>query len=298
MTLPSERRNLVVRILAVVSILALIYLLVHQRSLQNEARQLTEERALAKQEADLLRSLVALDTLLLNDDYHLAQETTTQLKSSVEDSAILELLTTHEALISHMQKNWSKSQSRPSLPAFAASRPTTGPTVVPDASMEEDSLLTLQDKLDSMAFALQKAEMFADKLQVQVDENTAGNYLTFKSIQGNSVYYVGDIQGGKANGTGVGLLSTGSRYEGEWKNNKKHGNGIFQWQDGALYNGEYRNDQRHGAGTYQWPNGERFVGGWEKDVRSGQGTFYDAKGKVVASGLWRDDELVKRKKGK
>ena len=267
--------------------------------MQKKVAQLTSDTELAQIEANHLRHIISMDTLLLNDRYDLALAETNDLLGSVKDSALIELLANHEDVILLMQKHWNNSQQQPSLPSFPSSELTLKrPVAMQDPIENEDSLMAMQDKLDSMAFALQKAKVFADKLQVQVDENTAGNYLSFKSRKGNSVYYVGDIKDGKANGTGVGLLSTGSRYEGQWMNNQKHGKGIFQWQDGALYDGEYRDDLRHGTGTYHWPNGEKFVGEWEKDVRSGDGTFYGTDGKMVATGLWRDDELVKRKKKK
>jgi hypothetical protein len=150
------------------------------------------------------------------------------------------------------------------------------------------------NQYDSLRFALQKAEMQIRNLESRLRNTSGGNYLTFDSRQGNEVYYVGDIKNGKANGRGVALLSSGSRYLGEWQNNMKHGIGEFHWPDGAWYEGEYENDKRSGRGTYHFPDGSVFVGHWEDDVREGEGIFYDKKGGVVAQGVWEDDELVEQ----
>ena len=299
MTSFSEKRKWVYPSILAMAVMAMIYLLFENSSTRKMVQQINEEKEYAQFQAEGMRSLLNLDTLLLNNQFDQAQSVINNLNLSVSDSVFNEALIRHQAVISQMQKNWRAAQTRPALPNI--DRPDQSlkrPVADPDASINADSLRELQNELDSMAFALQKAELFANKLQVQVDENTAGNYLSFNSRKGNRINYVGDIKDGKANGTGVGLLSTGSRFEGQWKNNQKHGKGIFEWQDGARYDGEYQNDLRHGIGSYHWPNGEWFEGEWENDVRSGEGSFYGKDGKMVATGLWRDDELVQRKKEK
>lgn len=69
--------------------------------------------------------------------------------------------------------------------------------------------------------------MKIQNLQRQVKQQTTGDYLSFKSGKGNTVYYVGEIKNDMANGKGIALFGTGSRYEGEWKNNLRHGKGLF-----------------------------------------------------------------------
>lgn len=299
MSLSKGNRNIAYPLIALLSIIALIILYTSYRGLQRETKQIAAQRDSLQSQTDLLRSLLSVDTLLLDNQFEQAYTLVDQLGVGVEDPDLISFLNIRQEAITRLQENWIDAQPRPVLPKFASVQHTPRSAVnVPETEMNEDSLMALQNQLDSMAFALQKAEMFADKLQVQVNENTAGNYLSFRSRKGNIVYYVGDMKDGKAHGTGVGLFSTGSRYEGDWQNNLKHGKGVFQWQDGATYDGEYKDDLRHGSGTYHWPDGQKFVGEWEKDVRSGEGTFYDAKGKMVATGLWRDDELVKAEKEK
>lgn len=299
MSLSKGNRNIAYPLIAVLSIIALIFIYTKYDGLQRETERIVAQRDSLQNQADFLQSLLAVDTLLLDNQFDQAYSLIDQLGAGIEDPGLVTFLGVREEAITRSQENWINAQPRPVLPKFASVQVTPRSAVpVTNTEMNADSMMNLQNRLDSMAFALQKAEMFADKLQVQVNENTAGNYLTFKSRKGNMVYYVGDIKEGKAHGVGVGLFSTGSRYEGQWFNNLKHGKGVFQWQDGATYDGAYKDDLRHGTGTYHWPDGQKFVGEWEKDVRSGQGTFYDAKGKMVATGLWRDDELVKAEKEK
>ncbi|TXF89012.1 hypothetical protein FUA23_12035 [Neolewinella aurantiaca] len=145
---------------------------------------------------------------------------------------------------------------------------------------------------DSLGLLLRQAEGQVRDLRARLRQTTGANYLTFRSRENNEIYYVGEISEGKANGRGVALLSTGSRYEGEWKDNQKHGMGTFHWSDGARYEGEYENDKRSGEGSYYFPEGGVYAGGWKDDLRHGQGVFTNAKGKIVAQGIWRKDELV------
>ncbi|NJB35686.1 MORN repeat-containing protein [Croceivirga sp. JEA036] len=152
--------------------------------------------------------------------------------------------------------------------------------------------------VDSLAFALQKVKVQVSRLQEQLKNRSQGEYLKFKSKKGNLLHYVGQVDQGKANGYGIALLETGSRYEGQWLNNQRHGQGAFYWIDGEYYIGAYKEDKRSGEGTYFWPNGEKYVGQWKEDKRNGKGVFYSEKGKVVTSGVWRNDKLVSPDKKK
>lgn len=168
------------------------------------------------------------------------------------------------------------------------SSPITAPVVL--VNMEEPN----SQRYDSLSFVLQKANLQINDLQRQLEESSSSDYLSFKSKKGNNIYYVGEIKDGKANGQGVALFSTGSRYFGEWKDNMKHGEGAFYWKDGAYYEGQYAADKRSGEGTYHFPKGDVFVGNWENDLRHGKGVFYNKKGKIIAEGIWEEDELLKR----
>lgn len=165
-------------------------------------------------------------------------------------------------------------------------------------STQADGLLASEDLMltDSLSFALEKAKVQLACLKKQLNNKSFGEYLTFTNSKGSTMHYVGQVKNGKANGFGVALLSTGSRYEGEWKDNMRHGEGTYYWSDGQYYVGEYLNDKRNGQGTYYWPNGEKYAGHWEDDERDGKGTFYGKDGEVVAAGTWEDDKLEEASK--
>ena len=150
----------------------------------------------------------------------------------------------------------------------------------------EDLMLT-----DSLSFALEKAKVQLRNLKRQLSDKSFGEYLTFTNSKGSQMHYVGQVKYGKANGYGVALLNTGSRYEGQWKDNMRHGEGTYYWSDGQYYVGDYLNDKRNGQGTYFWPNGEKYAGQWEDDERDGHGVFYGKDGQIVADGTWEDDKL-------
>jgi len=137
-------------------------------------------------------------------------------------------------------------------------------------------------KYDSINFALEKTKVQLHGMRKQLQRNSLGQYLTFKSKKGNRMHYVGRVKKGQANGTGIAILDTGSRYEGEC---------AFYWKDGEYYIGNYENDKRNGLGTYYWPNKEKYVGQWKDDKRNGKGTFYSKDGKEV-TGIWKEDKLI------
>ncbi len=155
---------------------------------------------------------------------------------------------------------------------------------------------TTQDQFDSLNFALEKANMRSQSLSSQLATKSNHDFLKFTNSKEAEVYYVGETEEHRANGRGVGVYSTGSRYEGEWKDNVRHGEGVFYWPDGEYYSGNFENDQRHGYGNYYWPNGEWFSGEWENDQRNGEGIFYGKDGKIVVTGMWENNKLVERSK--
>ena len=146
--------------------------------------------------------------------------------------------------------------------------------------------------VDSLNFALEKAKVQLASMKRQLNSKSFGEYLRFTNRKGSQMHYVGQVKNDKANGFGVALLNTGSRYEGEWKDNQRHGKGTYYWSDGEYYVGEYLNDKRNGEGTYYWPNGEKYTGHWKDDKRSGEGIFYGKDGEIIADGIWQDDKLA------
>ncbi len=146
-------------------------------------------------------------------------------------------------------------------------------------------------KYDSINFILKKTKVQLNSMRKQLQQKSFGEYLTFKSKKGNRMHYVGRVKNGQANGTGIAILDSGSRYEGEWQDNQRHGQGAFYWKDGEYYVGNYANDKRNGLGTYYWPNKEKYVGQWKDDKRNGKGTFYSKDGKEI-TGVWKEDKLM------
>ena len=259
----------------------------------------TDERLLLQERTArlaVLSRLQTVDSLFHTGEYAAARTAYQELLADTSRLIDKELLNTR---IGHAGQLIRFEDRLADLRRLAARRPAEAESLSPLSPPTVVNRMPLEnsrpDQYDSLRFALQKAEMQVRNLQGQLRSSSGGNYLTFESRQGNEVYYVGDIKRGKANGRGVALLSSGSRYVGEWLDNQKHGTGEFHWPDGAYYEGEYANDQRSGRGTYHFPHGEVYVGEWEDDVRHGEGIFYDEKGEVMAQGEWKADELVEQK---
>ncbi len=151
-------------------------------------------------------------------------------------------------------------------------------------------------RYDSLYFALEKVKAQLNRVKKQQQKKSYGEYLTFTNRKHHKVHYVGQVRNDKANGYGIAVFDTGSRYEGEWKENLRHGDGSFYWTDGEYYVGQYQNDRRTGQGTYFWPNGEKYVGQWKDDQRNGEGAFYDKDSNIMTEGLWKNDKLVEQNK--
>ena len=70
---------------------------------------------------------------------------------------------------------------------------------------------------------------------------------------------------------------------------------TYRYRDGRKYVGQFRENRRNGQGTFTLPNGAKFVGEYRDDKRNGPGTEYGPDGKLLQSGTWKDDVLVKNK---
>lgn len=164
--------------------------------------------------------------------------------------------------------------------------------------MNRTALPTEIRRYDSLNFALEKTKVQLTNMRRRLQNKTVGEYLAFTNTKGSQMHYVGQVKNGMANGFGVALLNTGSRYKGEWRNNQRHGEGSFYWADGEYYIGNYTQDKRNGLGTYYWPNGEKYVGQWKDDKRNGEGVFYGKDGEIVTKGIWSDDKLEQKNQEK
>lgn len=158
----------------------------------------------------------------------------------------------------------------------------------------KDELESQKEKFDSLSqLSSEKIELLEREVRLKsqaLDRKDKIKVITFTSSKGITVHYLGEVDEGKAQGGGLGIWTTGSKYQGDWKNNLRHGKGVFTWADGEKYDGNYVNDIRQGEGTYYWPSGERYEGEWKNDRRNGQGTLYDKDGNIRYRGTWQDDK--------
>jgi len=268
---------------AMVGILALvcIYFIYKTVSLKQDVDRLIDSQMAKTTSAQIGENIAKADSLLIQGNYKAALEQYEQLSNSTGLNTELRKTMTIKLLamdkkIRREQANNTENENEPVKSTFSET-----PTV---------------KAFDSLNFALEKAELQLSSVKNQMQEKIFGEYITFKSTKGNRLHYVGQVKNKKANGIGIAILDSGSRYEGEWQNNKRHGQGTFYWIDGEHYEGSYKDDLRSGQGTYYWTNGEKYVGNWEKDMRNGKGTFYGKDGKVLTSGVWKDDKLVEEDK--
>jgi len=257
------------------------------QSLKNE---LKANRALQSQfyeQMSAYRDLLQIDSTLASGDYRTAldaYENKLDADEAVDDNEIQLRISLAEQLIDMRGALNADASLISQLRAMDSSR------------VEELATPHEIRRFDSLSFVLEKTKVQLTRLQRQLQKKSFGEYLTFTNSKGSQIHYVGEVKNKKANGQGLALLSTGSRYQGEWKDNQRHGQGTFHWPDGEYYVGGYVNDKRSGQGSYYWPNGEKYTGSWKDDRRSGEGIFYGKDGKIIANGVWQEDELVEANK--
>ncbi|MEM7548310.1 MAG: hypothetical protein AAF363_01450 [Bacteroidota bacterium] len=268
-------------------IFALLFIFTfNQINTLNEALRTNKEKInLLGKEASLFQQLTEVDSIMLEGNHKAAVEAYKELIASNANNRVIEIrlgLAERYLLLedSLLNKDYQAIDT--------VERSVTDKNI----ASERVPLRSY----DSMNFALRKAQEQISMLMNQLENKSFGEFLEFSSKEGNLITYVGQVKGGKANGKGVAIYSTGSRYDGQWKQNQRHGKGTFYWPDGQHYVGDYKNDQRSGEGTYYWPDGKKFVGGWKNDLRSGNGVFYDPDNEIIARGVWEKDELVKKMK--
>ncbi len=263
-------------LLVLVSIAFAIYYMMRSNDLQSALNE-KETTAHIPTVTDNQLELEIADSLLAVGNYREALHMYSSMENTT--STDLELRKTASTALLQLQEDQNKK---------AVNVQST------TSSNDEKSRISTPEimQYDSLSYALEKAQLQLKSIKGQLRQKAFGEYLTFKSKKGNRLHYVGQVKNKKANGQGIAILDSGSRYEGDWMNNMRHGQGIFYWIDGEHYEGSYVNDQRSGLGTYYWTNGEKYEGNWKDDQRNGRGTFYDVNEKVVTSGIWKDDKLV------
>ena len=285
MRLPTKLRSnsfLIVLALFLVSGCLALYLFMRTQTLQNRLVVTQKLAEVKTRQGEIFISLEGIDDILLQGKYNQALKAYEDQLSSADSTTapfIEKRIQLTRRLIAMRQAIYENDSSKDEIR-------------VDSTAIAMISTADKIRKLDSLQFAMEKIKVQLDNAQQQLRRKAFGEYLTFTSSKGNTVYYVGEVRDDKANGKGVALYSTGSRYQGVWKDNLKHGNGTFYWPDGERYEGNYVNDKREGVGTYFWPNGEKYTGGWKNDQRNGKGAFYSKDNEIMASGIWKQDELV------
>ncbi|MGB7395470.1 MAG: hypothetical protein WA913_13850 [Pricia sp.] len=277
-----KKRRAVPYVLVAIAAAAAAFFAIRSQSLEQQLEETTVKQTQLEQRQIGYQELIQIDSSLIDGEYGAALRAYNEelQNESGQDSVRLAL---RIALAKQLSRYRSDYRSQEELDEM---RKADSLEMNQKASPRE-----IRD-YDAVSFELEKAKVQLGRMRQQLKEKSFGEYLSFESEKGNQMHYVGQVKQGKANGYGVALLDTGSRYQGEWKNNKRHGEGTFYWPDGEYYEGSYVNDKRKGGGTYHWPNGEKYVGQWEADKRNGRGTFYGEDGKVVTQGVWKDDKLV------
>ena len=248
---------------------------------------ITQKQAQESKEMEAYRQLLRIDSILAKGEYETALRAYNSEvgdKDMVDNSGVqLRIAIAEQLLQMRAGKNSNKGvmAKLDSLDSIQSNRLMLNKEV---------------NRYDSLNFALEKAKVQLRGMRAQLKNKSFGEYLSFKSSKDNRMHYVGQVKNDLANGLGVAILNTGSRYEGEWKANQRHGEGTFYWPDGEYYIGTYLNDKRNGLGTYYWPNGEKYVGQWKDDKRNGKGVFYGKDGEAITKGIWKEDKLIEEDK--
>jgi len=252
--------------------------------LSDSLEQLEADQSKMEQQLETYRNFLTTDSLLLSGQYDYALQSYQQ-QQSFGDERLFQNIAVKMALANKLKQRAAYLDS-------AKAKTEVKDSLQPGAS----DLVQEVRGYDSLSFAHEKIKVQLSRLRNQLQQKAYGEYLTFKSKKGNTMHYVGQVKNGRANGSGIAILDTGSRYQGQWQDNQRHGKGTFYWPDGEYYIGAYKNDRRNGLGTYYWPNGEKYVGFWKDDKRNGQGEFYAKDGSLITSGTWKNDKLAETKK--
>ncbi|MEX0810578.1 MAG: hypothetical protein WD048_00090 [Chitinophagales bacterium] len=260
---------------------------------KKELKELKSDVSAIESEKDILAKIIAIDgKLILEENYESAQKEYQDLLADVSSNELSQKL---ESRIEKSKKNISIAKEMD-----ANSENTIPQSVLRVKNERINSLEADLEKLknqynsktDSFKSALSSAKASLKQKEKALNRKEKIQVLTFQSIKGTTVNYLGEVSNGKANGGGVGIWTTGSIYRGDWEDNLRHGQGTFEWADGEKYEGEYKKGKRDGEGTYHWPSGERYEGAWEDDRRNGFGKLFDKNGNIRYEGQWKDDKPV------
>lgn len=284
-----KKENIILYTLLILAIGFAIYNRSQKQQLSNSLKETQEKNVKLVNRLDSKNKIEKIDSILMNGKYESALRAYQKELNSPIDDADKAYLKFRLALSQQFIDLSKRTQKKDSL---------VDSLKVAETDVDEALTTGSIRKIDSLTFALDKAKVQLSSIKKQLHKKSYGAYITFLNPKEHQLHYIGQVNQGKANGFGIALFDTGSRYEGEWKDNLRNGKGSFYWPDGEYYQGEYLNDLRNGKGTYFWPNGEKYIGNWKNDQRDGEGVFYDKDDKIITKGVWKKDKLVDEHKEK
>lgn len=285
----TNKTTIILLSLLVVSILIGGYSFNKTQKLRRDLKEVQSRETVLTTQIDAQKKIQSIDELLVKGQYGAALKAYNH-EISAKPADIPEDLKLRVTLAKKMILFSSNKKILDSI--------TKNKTELDSSEVKAPVVTTEIRQYDSLSFALKKAKVQLGRMKRRLKNSSSGAYLTFKNTKKHQLHYVGQVSNKKANGYGIAVLDTGSRYEGEWQDNQRHGEGVFYWIDGQKYTGSYQNDRRSGMGTYYWPNGEKYVGQWKNDQRDGEGVFYAKDKSVIARGIWKNDKLVEELKSK
>lgn len=283
----TTKTNRVIYAALTISILVALYSIFQTQKLKKKLRDVESREIKHAKDSIKEKKLFRIDSVLITGDYQSALDSYQQEFGETINDGNLNIKFRIEMAQQFMNLNKEAAMKNSAKDSSAIADSNTF------AAANSPSQLRAYD---SLAFALEKTKTQLSRIKKRLTNTSYGAYLTFRNPKKHQLHYVGQVKNNKANGHGIAIFDTGSRYEGNWSDNLRQGEGSFYWLDGQYYKGAYDNDLRNGLGTYVWPNGEKYVGQWKNDQRDGKGIFYNKDGKVVTKGIWEKDKLVKEQK--
>ena len=225
-----KKRIAIPYILLVIATVVAVFLMFRNTSLERELAQRKSELDGVQNEIIHYEGLLSIDSVLVSGDVDGAIGLYSRSLETNKSNRSVELRIALAKTFSELKANAS------SLNPYSGTEDSTATENVVN-SRELNSY-------DSLNFIIEKKQVQLNAIRRQLEQKSFGEYLQFKSKKNNRLHYVGQVRNEKANGMGIALLDTGSRYEGEWKDNQRHGQGTFYWPDGERYEGSYSNDKR------------------------------------------------------
>jgi hypothetical protein len=85
----------------------------------------------------------------------------------------------------------------------------------------------------------------------------------------------------------------GNTFHGDFCEGSLDGHGKMIYANGDVYDGNWEHGSRNGKGTLVYfLSREKYEGEWMEDKRSGEGLLKNAKGDVIKTGYWSNNEIV------